>query len=344
MADADRRKYLAEIALMYYDDHMTQHQIAAQLGVSRSSVSRLLDEARHEGVVEIMIHYPWRTVAELGEALKSRFGVVEARVLLREKHDYNRMIQGLGNLAARYLSDILGDGAIVGITWGTAVYHTIMAMRPMYRPSIEVVQMLGSVGSEYLLLDGPEAAQYDGTGLAQLLAQTVGGRYRRFPAPLLVEDWAVREALLQERDIREILYHVEQAHIALVGIGSLSSDLYSLLRVGYVSQAEMEVIRQAGAVGDICGVHYNIDGQVLDIGLNRRVMGVSLEKLTEMGCVIGVAGSVRKAPAILGALRAGYINVLFTDERAAREVLRLDDLGVTAATFHYDQQMEMSLP
>jgi DNA-binding transcriptional regulator LsrR (DeoR family) len=106
----------------------------------------------------------------------------------------------------------------------------------------------------------------------------------------------------------------------------------------------MEAVRQAGAVGDICGLHYDIDGQVLDIDLNRRVMGVSLEKLTEMGCVIGVAGSIRKAPAILGALRAGYINVLFTDERAALEVLRLDALGVTAATFPQHRRTEMSLP
>ncbi len=41
--------------------------------------------------------------------------------------------------------------------------------------------------------------------------------------------------------------------------------------------------------------------------------------------MIGVAGGQGKAPAILGALRGGHMDVLITDSTAATELLRLDD-------------------
>jgi deoxyribonucleoside regulator len=40
--------------------------------------------------------------------------------------------------------------------------------------------------------------------------------------------------------------------------------------------------------------------------------------------VIGVAGGEAKAEAILGALRGGHVNVLVTDDAAARKLLALD--------------------
>ncbi len=132
-----------------------------------------------------------------------------------------------------------------------------------------------------------------------------------------------REALMQSRNIKETLAHAKKVDVALVGIGSTSSELYSLLRAGYVNEAEAQQIRTNGAVGDICAQHYSISGQWLDIELNRRAVGVGLEDLVRIETVIGVAGSSRKGAAILGALRGGYVNALITDDHAAQKVLAL---------------------
>jgi deoxyribonucleoside regulator len=61
----------------------------------------------------------------------------------------------------------------------------------------------------------------------------------------------------------------------------------------------------------------------LDIDINRRIVGISLDTLLRIETVIGVAGSSRKGAAILGALRGGYVNVLITDDQAAKKVLAL---------------------
>jgi DNA-binding transcriptional regulator LsrR (DeoR family) len=312
-----RATYLAEIASLYYDHDNSQEEIAQQFGISRSAVSRLLTEARDKGIVEIIVHYPWRTSPELEQALVSTFKLKAANVLVVANKRYEEMLQGLGVLAARYLDRIIDDGVSIGISWGTALYEMIRALRPRYLHNVQVVQLIGATGSENVPTDGP--------ALAQLLTGQLAGSCYYLYAPLVVENEAVREVLLQDRNIRETLARAEQADIALVGIGTTRSDLSSLVRAGYVSEAEEERIRAAGAVGDICGQHFSLTGEWLDIDINRRIVGISLDALCKTDTVIGVAGGSRKGAAILGALRGGYVNVLITDDQAAQKVLALHE-------------------
>lgn len=310
-----RREYLARIASLYYDHNKTQQEIAAEIGLTRSAISRLLTEARQKGIVEIIVHYPWRNCPELEQALISTFHLKSARVLMRDDKSYEKMLKGLGVLAAAYFDSILHDGMIVGISWGTALYQMINTLRPRKMPGVEVVQLLGATGSENTPTNGPI--------LAQLLSDRLGCRSWHLHAPLIVDSEAGRNALLQDRSIQQTLERARHADVALVGIGSTRSDLYSLLRAGYVSEAEAQAIRKKGAVGDVCAQHYNLAGQWLDIGINRRVVGVELETLSQIDTVIGVAGSSRKGQAILGALQGGFVDVLITDDQAAQKVLAL---------------------
>ena len=289
-----RSLYLAQVASLYYDQNKSQQEIAQEFGVSRSAVSRFLTEAREKGIVEIIVHYPWRTSPELEQELISTFDLKAARVLLRQQKSYEEMLQGLGILASQYLDSILHDGMIIGISWGTALYQMIRAMRPRNLPGIEVVQAIGATGAEAVPTDGPI--------LAQLLSNRLGGYARYLHAPLIVDNEASRDTLLQDRNIRETLARVRQADILLVGIGTPNSELYSLVRAGYVDEAEAQSIRAAGATGDICAQHYSLNGEWLDLDINRRAVGIDLEALSGVDRVIGVAGSSQKGAAILGAL------------------------------------------
>jgi len=312
-----RTTYLAEIAFLYYDHGKSQEEIAQQFGISRSAVSRLLTEARDKGIVEIIVHYPWRTSPELEQALVSKFELKAANVLVAENKRQDEMLQGLGVLAARYLDRIIYDGVTIGISWGTALYQMIRALRPRYLHNVQVVQLIGASGSENVPTDGPI--------LAQLLTGQLGGSCYYLHVPLVVESEAISEVLLQDRNIRDTLARAERADVALVGIGTTRSDLSSLLRAGYVNEAEAEGIRAAGAVGDICGQHFALTGEWLDIDINRRIVGISLDTLCKISTVIGVAGGSPKGAAILGALRGGYVNVLITDDQAAQKVLALHE-------------------
>ncbi len=249
------------------------------------------------------------------KALMEAFPLKAVRVLEGNDLSYHDMLVGLGQLAATYFDAIFEKNTVVGVSWGTALYEMIKAVQSENVPGAEVVQLIGATGTEHNPTDGPI--------LAQLLAEKLGAVCHYLHSPLIVEDEATRNALFNEPTIRNVLMKAEQAQIALVGIGSTKPSLYSLTKAGYVSESYLDAIRAAGAVGDICAQHYNNKGEWLDININRRVMGVTLQTLAGIDTVIGVAGGKEKSETILAALRGHHINVLITDVAAAKTVLSL---------------------
>ncbi len=251
----------------------------------------------------------------LEKALMQAFPLKAVRVLDAETPTHHDMLVGLGKLAAAYFDEIFTENTVVGVSWGSALYEMIKAIQSENTAGAEVVQLIGATGTEHNPTDGPI--------LAQLLAEKLGAVCHYLHTPLVVEDESTRDALFSEPTIRNVLMKAEQARIALVGIGSTKPALYSLTKAGYVSESYLEAIRAAGAVGDICAQHYNRRGEWLDISINRRVMGVTLQTLAGIETVIGVAGGKEKAETILAALRGHHINVLITDAAAAKAVLSL---------------------
>jgi deoxyribonucleoside regulator len=315
--DSRREELLAEVAILIYEQGLTQQEVAERIGVSRSTVSRLLDEARQRGIVQVYINTPFRRSVELQTLLCERFSLREARVLVSDTLSYREMLQRLGMSAAFYLRALLRNDMCVGVAWGTALYELVRAFRPLdHDTQVSVVQIIGSVGA----ID----QNVDGANLAHEFAKLVRGRYFDLHAPLLVETPELREALMRERDVVEVMSMARRADMALVGIGSVEAGYNSLVRAGYLHEADLPTLRGAAAVGDVCAHHFDVHGVELPIDLNQRVIGITLEQLKEIPLVVALAGGEQKAPAILGALRGGYINVLITDSVAATKVLSLD--------------------
>ena len=317
-ADVRREELLAEVAILTYDQGLIQREVAERIGVSRSTVSRLLDEARRKGIVEVYINSPFRRSVRLQTELCDRFSLKEARVLTSDSLSYGEMLQRLGKSAAFYLRVLLKEDSVVGIAWGTALHELVRAFRPLEGDTnIVIAQMIGSVGARN--------QDVDGANLAQEFARLVRGRYYGVHAPLVVETHQLREALMQERDVAEVLELARTADIAIVGIGSVVSGFSSLVRAGYLHEENLPALRETGAVGDICAHHFDIYGQELSIDLNQRVVSVTLTDVKNIPLVIGIAGGKGKARALLGALHGDYLDVLITDSVAANELLRIDD-------------------
>lgn len=312
-----RLTFLAEIASMYYDQDMNQQEIADQIGMTRSGVSRLLTEARARGIVEIIVHHPWRTNADLEKKLRTIFNLKAARVLQRENKPYQDMLSGLGVLAAQYLSGIIREDDIVGISWGTGLAQMLKHLRPMPLPDVKVIQLVGGTGTEKSSAVGPL--------LATILADKLGCSCHYLHAPLVTDSMQGRAIIMRETAIQETLTLGSQARIALTGIGSTHPDVYNPYKLGYVTKEELSEIQQSGAVGTICGRLYDINGRLLDIEFNHRVIGIDMEALRRIDQIIGVAGGVIKAEAILGGIRGGLINVLVTDEQAASRIIDLHE-------------------
>jgi deoxyribonucleoside regulator len=320
--DENRLELLARIALLYYDEHKTQQEISDMTRIARSAISRMLDEAREKGVVQIKVNYPWRTVPALEQALQSEFDLKAARVLKRGDKSFPESLRGVGELAAEYFTEVLTDHSVIGVSWGTLVQQAVQSLPKQSRPNCEVLQLVGGTGAEKGSAVGPL--------LTPALAERLDCACRLMNAPLITKSAEMTRALMQEPVVRDALERSKEIDIALAGIGALDLNIYNPYRLGYVTAKEVREMVSAGAVGDVCGYHFSIDGEILDIEMNERFVHVSLDVMRRIKRLIGVAGGLIKANAIYGALSGRLVNVLITDEAAAQEVLRLKAAGTTA--------------
>lgn len=183
-----RLELLARVASLYYDQNLKQEEIAHELGITRSAVSRLVTEAHRRGIVEHIIHYPWRTSIELERQLTTTFQLQHAIVLTRQTKTDEEMLNGLGILAAQYFNTLLPNLKVIGISWGSGLYYMVRAFRPQLRSDAEVIQLIGGTGSENGSTIGPL--------LAPNLANSLGCACRFLHAPLIMKNEAARNALL----------------------------------------------------------------------------------------------------------------------------------------------------
>lgn len=311
--DQDHLQLLGQVATWYYDEGLSQETIARRIGLSRSMVSRLLREAREQGLVEIIVHYPLKTNDALERRLCETFDLSRSWVLSNPPADKTTVLRRLGELGARYLQQHLKDNIKIGIGWGTTVYEVVRAIPALSIRGAMVIQIIGSVGSGDPTVDGSEMTHW--------LAQKLNTPSRFLHAPLIVENEATARALFQDPATVETLALARQVEVALLGVGTTDPLSSGLRRAGYLSEADLRMLQQSGAVGDILGLHLDANGSLLDISLNRRVIGVNLKALQAIPMVIVVASGEVKVPIILAALRGGYVDVLVTDAVTASSVL-----------------------
>ncbi len=320
----ERLQLIAQVATWYYEDDLSQEEIADRVGKSRSMVSRMLQEAREQGMVEIRVRYPLKTDSSLAQRLRDSFDLTDALVLADPPADHEALLKRLGELAADRLRRSLTPDIVLGISWGTAVYHVVESLPSLSMGDAEVVQIIGAVGHGDPLVDGTE--------LARWLAQKLGAGFRSLSAPLVVESDSVARGLLHDRAIADVLSHAAEADVAVIGVGVLAPPaMSSLWRAGYLTQRDLEQLTSSGAVGDVLARPLDIHGQPVDVSFNRRVIGIDLDTLRGIKQVIAVAGGVVKAPAILAALRGHYADILVTDSETAARILSLHrhDEGAT---------------
>jgi deoxyribonucleoside regulator len=308
MASYDKR-ILTKVAHMYYDEDMTQQEIADKLGVSRPSVSRQLQKARQKGVVEIKICYEG-SFTKLEDALEKKFGLREAIIAPSEESE--RLKNYLAEAAASYLTRTIKDGDIIGVSWGTTLVHIPKYIKNVTK-DVTFVPLVGGVGQTKLDIHS--------NAIAINLAKSFGGKGQLLHAPVIVDSVEVKKTLISDTSISQVLNLASKANIALVGIGSPSAPNSTIRQTGYYTERELNDLHKVKAVCDISWIFIDPEGNLCPLELNQRVIGISIDDLKVIPTVIGVAGGVEKHEAILAALKGHYIDVLVTDEKTGNYLL-----------------------
>ena len=300
-------------AQLYYSQDLNQLEIAEAMGISRPTVSRLLAEARANGIVKISLDQPTPIDADLSKELRSTLDLRDA-IVVSEAHDDQLSMSLLGQAAAAMLQSLVQPGTVIAISYGRTLARMVEAFDQQVVEDVEVVQMLGSLGEGDPEIDGPE--------LARRLAARFGATYRYVHAPAVVNTKAFCEELRSQPQISETLRRATRADIAVTSVGALDDPESSLERNGYLTDAEREEYAKKGAVGHLLAKLIDISGNEFD-GYNERVLALPLEVLASKSWSICLASSAAKAAPLLGAIRAGYVNAVVVDASAATEMLEL---------------------
>jgi DNA-binding transcriptional regulator LsrR (DeoR family) len=211
----------------------------------------------------------------------------------------------------------ISGSEIIATAWGTSILAMVDALPVRSWPGVTVVQMLGGLG--------PVDALDHSAELTQRIAQKLGAKLRLLPAPGIVATREMAEALRKESQIARVLDVAAQADIAIVGLGVPAPDSL-LLRTGTILDAQdLEHLQEAEAVGDIALRYLDSDGVPLDLEINERLIGLTIEQIVDIPRVIGIAGGVLKFDIIRAALRAQILDVLITDVGTAQALLGKTD-------------------
>ena len=313
MAHIDELRLMTKVARLYYDQELNQPEIAAQLDLSQATVSRLLKRAREEGIVRVTVNVPYGAYPLLEEQLQQRYGLKEA-VVVDSVETEDQLLRDIGSAAAYYLETTLRAGDVIGISsWSATLLAMVDALHPPPRLSnVRVLQILGGLGN-------PLAKVY-ASRLIDRFASLVRGEAVLLPAPGIVSSPDAVPILLKDTYVRSAMELFEQVTIALVGIGTVEPSGLLASSGNIYSPEELDMLRQAGAVGDICLRFFDQTGKPVDNPLNDRVIGMNLEQLRHVKRAVGIAGGKRKLAAIRGALQGRWINVLITDRSTAEHL------------------------
>jgi lsr operon transcriptional repressor len=307
---------LLRVAWFYYKDELTQDEIARRLSVSRASVGRMLDRARKVGLVSINLNADHLDAFEVSSELRRTFDLTEALVVPdhdKEPADHHLLNARLGLGGAQFMSTHLRPGGSLGVGWGETVSRVIASTNFGAVGPVHMVTLTGGVDG---YLQTILSSKGEGSTEAEATTATI------IPTPIVASTPKLAAALKAEPAIQQVLTQACGVDQAIVGVGTPAADA-TIVQMGYLAADDVRQLRDRGVVGDILGQFFDAGGQVVSLPIHDRRIGIELSELASIPKVVGVAGGLHKAEAILGALRGGFLDVLVTNELVALRLLEL---------------------
>ena len=312
MSELERKRFLAKIASLYYLEGLTQQNIANKLNISRTKVSRHLTRARKEGIAEIKINYPVKDFSSLEYQIEKKYRISEC-IIAGTFESSEATIEAMSGSLNNLLSRILKDGSHIGIGWGGSLREMSKYINVMEKSDIKVIPMIGGLGKT-------------GTGVhtnsvAKNIADRMNGISYMIHSPAVLDNREAKEIVEKDSNVSEIMEMSSKIDTAIIGISDLGMDS-TLIKTDSFTSEDYKYLESLGVVGDVNLIFIDENGNHVPNKIDDRIVRVPLEGLKKIAHVIGVAFGKRKLKVLLGALRSQIINVLFTDEETAIEIIK----------------------
>ncbi|MGK3313812.1 sugar-binding transcriptional regulator [Escherichia coli] len=303
-------------AWLHYVGGLTQAAVAKRLGLPSVKTHRLIARAVAEGAVKVTIDGDIVACVELESRLCARFGLNFCRVT-PDLAEEGLPLRALGLAGAEYLRNLLSNNPdiTIGIGHGRTLSAAIHQLPHLDASHARFVSLLGCLTRNYAL--NPHDVMHR-------IAEKTGAQAYMMPVPFFANTVEDREVLLSQRGVSEVFSMAAGSTVKLVGIGDMNEDSY-MVKLGWFTPQEISNAGlHQGVIGDIAGYDFfNARGEHVNTVMDNRVIGLNIDELRQIPCVIAIASENTKAMAIMGALRTGAIDIIATSARNIRTVLSL---------------------
>jgi len=293
--------------------------VAAVIGQSTATVSRMLQQARDRGIVRIEVVPADTDTAGLATDLSDALDV-ECLILPAHGTDAVSSSRSLGAEAAEIVAARLPQRGVVGLAAGHTLHALVGSLPRQDRHELQLVPAIGGYH--------PVHPHLDTNALSREAAKRLNCLARSVLAPASVESAEAREVLLSDPVIRE----------ATALWDEVDTTVYSTSAPAEVVQpgfSVMETIRNRtreeliahGMVGDIFGHLYDITGDLEQDRWNGMLISMSIEQVRRGRERIALIAGVDKAKSALGMARTRVPSLLIMDASAAlgvRDLLEAD--------------------
>jgi deoxyribonucleoside regulator len=304
--DIMKREIAIRASILYYELDKKQDEIAHELGISRSYVSQLLHYAKQNGIVKINVNvdeYNLRMI-RMEVELQRRFPGAPRFFIMRS--DSQQFTDGqVGKFAAPYIHDLIQRANVIGIGVGTSIEKVIGNLELESLSGTErkiIVQMLGGLTSDVEVSAHP-------TELVQRMRNKLNCDYYPINCPAVIENVRLRKALLAEPSILRSINVWNDIDLAIMGLGPADrrGTLFTMF-----SESMAREIESREACGELNINFFDIGGRYIPL-LEQNRVGVPINALRGIETKVVIGYGDHKVKAILGALRGGLIDILFTD-------------------------------
>ena len=259
--------------------------------------------------MSISLHHPVANCLDYAQLLQEKYRLIECNVVpaFNEESTLDSVSFGCYQLMARYLQD--DKEKIIGLGSGLTLKKALQRI-DFDSQNTRCVALISAMDA-----DG-QCNYYDDVPL--LLTSKIKAKYYQWPAPRYAQTQEEYDMWCTSRLFRSVSAVARQADVIFVGIGPLGTQS-PIFKDGFINQAQMDELTARGGIGEIMGRFIDAEGGVVDSEINRMITSYDIR---QNQCPrIAVACGEYKRPAILAALKGGWINGLVTDEHTARWLL-----------------------
>lgn len=311
MQDVNSRNEYIKVAYYYYKIGMTQDDIAKKMSMSRQRVNRILKKCLETGIVKITIQEYEHQNVELEIQLETRLGLNEIIIVNNTGGEIN---EALGAAGSSYLERIIKHNDIIGFSRGRALSALVKNLRPIDRENLTVTQLVGGLNAE--------EAHINSDDIVRNSSEILHARPCFMYAPIILENKELRDSLMKESFFSRVYDTMKACTIAMVGIGDMSAQS-SFVQRKYISKEEHDILQSKNAVGEVCTHYFDVNGKIIESGLNDRVLAIDIDSYKKIPLRIGVGSGPEKLSAIMGASRGNLINILITDLETAQALSKI---------------------